>query len=243
MTTQNRLLIILLVLVFHLPISIVSGQNNLPIDLNSNWEVWYDNVPVSGEIRVGIMTKSNDKSINPTSFYVLIPEHSEKFLSCEISSRDGRYEASLVYDISKLAAGSHRFTLPTKHVSELKAYNFSDITILTSISDNLENKTKIYSSASWEPISNYPENIYVYLNSERTTTLLAVNKVKNTREEFKCVKIENPSSIAFNKICKFPSNIVHPKTELFIKQRVRRMNKITYNSYPISIKLPSNETW
>ncbi len=214
-------------------------QNNLPLDLNSNWEVWYDNVPVSGEIRVGVMVDQNEASINPTTFYVMIPELSEKFLSCEISSRDGRYEACVAYDISKLKSGSHQFTLPTKHVNDLKTYNFSDITILTSLSDNLENKGKFYTGASWEPISIFPENIYVYLNSARSTTLVAVNKSKNEREEFKCIKIEKPSSIAYNKVCKFPSKAISPNTELLIKQRVRKMNKITYNSYPISIKLPN----
>jgi len=219
----------------------VSGQNNLPIDLNSNWEVWYDKVPVSGEIRVGIMADQNDEAINPTTFYIMIPEHKEKFLSCEISSIDGRYEASVNYNISKLKAGIHQFNLPTKHVSDLKSYSYSDITILTSIIDNLEDKAKYYTSASWKPITSYPENIYVYLNSERTTTLAVEDKTKNVKSEFKCIKIENSSSIAYNKVCKIPSKSISPNTEIFVKQRVRRMKKISYNSYPISLKLPLNE--
>ena len=243
MNIKNKIIIVLLIIIAPLQITPLLSQNNLPIDLNSNWEVWYDNVPVSAEIRVGIMADQNDTSINPTTFYVMIPKHTEKFLSCEISSRDGRYEASVAYDISKLKTGSHQFRLPTKHVNDLKTYNFSDITILTSISGNLENKSKFYTSASWKPISIYPENIYVYLNSERTTTLVAVNKSKNEREDFKCIKIENPSSIAYNKVCKIPSKELKSGSELYIKQRVRRMNKITYNSYPISIKLPTNENW
>ena len=230
-------------ILFQLPILMVSGQNNTPINLTNNWEVWYDNVPVSGEIRVGIMAENEDVSINPTTFYVMIPEHSEKFLSCEISSRDGRYEASVAYDISKLKSGNHEFSLPTKHLNDLKSFSYSDITILTSITDNLEMKAKYYTSASWKPIVNYPENIYVYLNSTRTTTLVAVNKLKKEREEYKCTKIENPSSIAYNKVCKFPSKIITANTKLLIKQRVRRMNKITYNSYPISIKLPISDAW
>ena len=243
MITQNRLLIILLVLVFHLPISIVSSQNNLPIDLNSNWEVWYDKVPVSGEIRVGIMVDQINESINPTTFYIMIPEHTEKFLSCEISSIDGRYEASVAYDISKLAAGVHQFNLPTKHANDLKSYSYSDIALLTSITDNLEDKAKYYTSASWKPIITYPENIYVYLNSERTTTIVVEDKTKDNLSEFKCIKIENPSSIAYNKVCKIPSKSISANTEIFVKQRVRRMKKISYNSYPISLKLPVNETW
>jgi len=243
MITKNTLLFILFLLIIPVHNSIVLGQDNLPIDLNSNWEVWYDKVPVSGEIRVGIMSDQNNESINPTTFFIMIPQHNEKFLSCEISSIDGRYEASVTYDISNLKAGVHQFNLPTKHVSDLKSYNYSDITILTSIIDNLEDKAKFYTSASWKPITSFPENIYVYLNSERTTTLVVENKSKNIQSEFKCIKIENPSLIAYNKVCKIPSKSILQNSEIFVKQRVRRMKKISYNSYPLSLKLPVNEYW
>lgn len=218
-------------------------QEILPIDLDNNWEVWYDKVPVSGEIRVGIMTTNEDANINPSYFYVMIPKHTEKFLFCEISSRDGRYEASVSYDISNLKPGSHKFILPTQHINELKNYHSNDITILTSIGDTQSGEPTYFTSASWESINSYPANIYILLNSEKKTSIVVENKKLNTQNEYPCEKIVTDSSIAYNCLCKIPTNILDASSELFIKQRVRRMRKISYNSYPITFKLPSNENW
>lgn len=231
------------VLLFIVFISTSFGQENHPINLSDNWEVWFDKVPVSGEIRVGIMTSNEEVKINPTYFYVMIPKHAEKFLFCEISSRDGRYEASVSYDISNLKPGSHKFILPTQHINELKNYHSKDITILTSIGDKLSGDPTYFTSASWEPINSYPANIYILLNSEKKTSIVVENKKLNTQNEYPCEKIVTDSSIAYNCLCKIPTNVLDASSELFIKQRVRRMRKISYNSYPITFKLPSNENW
>ena len=237
-----KLFLFILNLFFLLSLSVIYCQNNEPINLKSNWEVWYDKVPVSGDIRVGVMADQNNESIDPTTFYILIPEHTEKYLFCEFSSIDGRYEASVNYDISNLNAGVHKFILPTKHVSALKNYSYSDIAILTSIVDNFDYKASYFISASWKPITSFPEYIYVYLNSERPTTIVLEDKLSKSKEEFKCNRVENPSSIAYNKVCRISSKTISINTEIFVKQRIRRMKKISYNSYPITLKLPTNET-
>lgn len=220
------------------------GQKAItPINLSKDWEVWYDKVPVSGEIRVGIMTSNEESKINPSTFYVMIPKHTEKFLFCEISSRDGRYEASVSYNIAGLKPGSHRFSLPSQHINELKNYSSKDITILTSIGNTLSSDPTFFTSASWEPVNSYPTYIYILLNSERNTSIVVENKKSDNRNEYPCDKIITDSSIAYNCLCKIPTNILDVNSELFIKQRVRKMRKITYNSYPITFKLPSNENW
>lgn len=96
--------------------SVSIGQIKSTVDKNSKWEVYYDRVPVSGEIRVGAITSERDSKIIPSKFYVRIPEHKENNLSVEVSSRDGRYEANLPYDIKRLKPNSYEFELPTKHV-------------------------------------------------------------------------------------------------------------------------------
>jgi len=217
------------------------AQEITPINIGNDWEVWYDKVPVSGEIRVGIMTSFGDININPSFFYVMIPDNKEKFLHCTISSRDGRYEASITYNIENLKSGSHKFSLPTQHKTELKNYTSNDITILTSIGNiSLEN-TAFYTSASWHPITKFPEIIYIYINSERKSTIVVENSKLGSTLQFPCKKIIETSSIAYNNLCKVQTKDLDLNSNLFIRQRIRKMNKITYNSYPITFKLPSNE--
>jgi len=216
------------------------SQEILPISTDNDWEVWYDKVPVSGEIRVGIMNSIGDANINPSFFYVMIPNHSNNILQCEISSRDGRYEASISYNIENLKPGNHKFSLPTQHKNELKKYTSKDITILTSIGETSLENTAFYVSASWDPIVKYPEIIYIYINSERKSTIVIQNLKSGTSQGYPCEKIQATSSIAYNSLCKIPTKNLDLNSTLFIKQRVRKMNKITYNRYPITFKLPSN---
>jgi len=243
MKTFNLLKIVLFIGSFWIATTTLLGQNNTPINLSNDWEVWYDKVPVSGEIRVGIMVVNTDESISPSSFYVILPTHEEKYLFCEISSRDGRYEASLTYDISKLKIGCHKFEFPTQHKEELKQYSANDITILTSIGNNPDSDTSYFTSASWVFVNSIPENIVILLNSERRTTIVVEDRKTKTNQEFSCEKIQAEASISYNSKCIIPSKVIDANSDVFIKQRVRRMNKITYNSYPITFKLPSNEAW
>ena len=97
----------------------------------------------------------------------MIPTHTGKLLQCEISSRDGRYEASISYNIENLKPGSHKFSLPTQHMNELKNYTSKDITILTSIGNTSLDDAAFYTSASWEPITKHPEIIYIYIKKGR----------------------------------------------------------------------------
>ncbi len=233
----------IVLVLLNLLISPCWAQEIPPINLDNNWEVWYDKVPVSGEIRVGIMTTNHDASINPSYFYVMIPKHTERFLFCEISSRDGRYEASVSYNITNLKPGSHKFSLPTQHIDDLKNYRSKDITILTSIGNTHSDELKYFTSASWQPVTTYPTDIYILLNSEKKTSIVVENKKLANRNEYPCDKIITDSSIAYNCLCKIPTKILDANSKLFIKQRVRRMKKITYNSYPITFKLPSYENW
>ena len=231
----NSIFILLLYLSFKPCLS----QEILPISTDNEWEVWYDKVPVSGEIRVGIMNSISDVYINPSSFYVMIPNHNKKILQCEISSRDGRYEASISYNIENLKSGNYKFSLPTQHKNELKNYTSKDITILTSIGDTSIENTAFYVSSSWHSIVKYPETIYIYINSERKSTIVIQNSKSVNSQQFPCEKIQETSSIAYNSLCKIPTKDLDLNSNLFIKQRVRKMNKITYNSYPITFKLPS----
>lgn len=233
---------ILFSFLFLIIISLTSySQEVSPINLSDDWEVWYDRVPVSGEIRVGLMSTTKDLNINPSYFYINLPKHKEKRLCCEISSRDGRYEANLIYDIEDLKSGYYKFKLPTKHKNELKDYNSNDITILASIGDDCEKDRNYYTIASWNDVISASDTIYIFLNSEKRTSIVVDNEKLSIEDEHPCKKIEKTSSIAYNCVCGIPAKQLSEETQLHIKQRVRRLRKISYNSYPLKIKLSQIE--
>lgn len=220
-------------------IFIAQSQEISPINLSDDWEVWYDKVPVSGDIRVGLMAVPDNSSIDPSYFYVNLPEHKEQQLCCEVSSRDGRYEANLIYNIKDLEPGYHRFKIPTKHKKALNKYAASDISILTSIGDDCKDSKNYYAVASWNQLDalTTTDTVFLLLNSDRRTFIIVENKELSKDEEYLCKKNRSTSSVAYNCVCKIPARQLKEETQLYILQKSRGLGRGSIRSYPLTIKL------
>lgn len=228
----SLLLLVIVNLSAYTQTKVISPNKKL---LKSTWEVYYQKVPVSGEIRVGLMAFENDEKIIPKSFFVKIPQHQESSLCVEISSRDGRYEANIPYDIKSLKSGVYEFELPTKHADELKKYTLKDITILAKIGESCTSNGSYYVLSTWNKPDLNTGQLHIYLNSDQPTFIQFESG--GISRKITCERIEENASIAYNCSCVVPMNMLSNTTELNIQQRIRRVGKIYYSSYTFPIKL------
>ncbi len=215
----------------------IQAQNNVikPIN-NGDWEVWYEKIPVSGEIRTGIIAELENSASIQKSFFVQIPDSKVSHLCVEISSNDGRYAANLEFNISNLQAGVHEFNWPTEYYNDLQDFSSKDITIKSSIGNECGKDENFFVLSSWIK-TDFKENIYIILNSEKKSRIRVYNKKTKESTDFECQKFEGQANVAFNSSCSIPISAINQDSEIFIIQRIRRGSSISFNRYPIKIKL------
>ena len=227
---------------------------------NFKWEIWQNNIPVSGGVRVGLMCelKANNNNNNhikkPNEFYIWSFEYSEidtDSIEIEISSKDGRYSAKFkggdsralkgeILPISVKSGFIYRVTTNTHFRPQLKEFNRDALVILASVVD--KDKKNKYLVSSWdkniEPKdSNEIGNLGVYINSQIPTKLTYGEK--NKRIEVECMELVDPA-IAFNKKCEIPNINLKEKDRIIknltIVQRIRRLGQTKLISYEFPLK-------
>lgn len=204
-----------------------------------NWESWLDVIPVSGDIKVGLMYHDGLKKINPSDLYVHIPSNENDYLCLEISSRNGRYEGKLSFSIKDLNKGLYKVDLQTQYEEQLLDFKPEDLTVLASISDNCKLEPENYTYASWTKIEDRPNKLKLWLNSSMRTVI----KVKSEDEKgkkiqkFKCKKIRAKDSRAYNCMCDIDLSHITENSTFFIQQIKESLggNKIT--TYEMKFKL------
>lgn len=194
-------------------------------DLNyiesEKWEIWHDEIPVSGGMKVGLMVNENtNDQINPEVFYVDLPELSNETIWIEISSKDGRYSAKLPYLIESIKKGIQQLKLPTNHHKQLKAYTMNEVVILATLETPEE---PIYCISSWKENINYSE-VCLYLNSSLPTGV--------EQGRVQCEELPTPA-VAYNKRCVL--DIDSLDDIITIKQRVEKMGRISVNTYKMKL--------
>ena len=215
----------------------VYGQVS-PEESKDDWEVWIDKIPISGEIRVGVLEDFENQNLSPSSFYVLIPEKKSKMLCVEICSKDGRYKANREYKIDKLKLGSNNLIWPTKLKPELKNYKKRDLSILSSISESCEDDPEYYTLSSWSDNFDSDTSFSLLLKSEVPPSINITNKKEGIQKNIKCEKLELPPMITFDCKCDIPKNLLKNGSQITIKKRVRKINRVSYKRYSFPIKLP-----
>ncbi|RMF59216.1 MAG: hypothetical protein D6748_06935, partial [Calditrichaeota bacterium] len=168
-------------------------------------EHWTEEIPHSGGIRIGLMTHYDKGKIDPSLFFVRIPDGEFTNLCCDIKSRDGRYSASLKYDISDLKPGLYSFKLPSNYHSKLENYQSKDIVILAALGKNCSKNPSYYIPASWDSTKALPETataadtVYILLLSEADITFIEVFNTKTRKsKQCDCLKINTNTSRAYN---------------------------------------------
>ncbi|MDG5491195.1 hypothetical protein [Psychroserpens sp. SPM9] len=198
-----------------------------PINLEENWT---NNRPINGEKRVGILSYTKLKFINPEYLTVLIPDSESDFLCLSIVSLDGRYSAKLNYDISKEAPGLIKLHFPTKHKSKLRKYSPEEITVLASIGSNCNTSSNSFVLTTWD--KDVSEDFFiVYINTRNQASIIAFeNNEIEFEKDFSKIESDNYLKVAYNQSCKIPMKYIDSKIKLFIRERKR--------SFKIDIELP-----
>lgn len=200
------------------------------------WEVYYNKIPVSGGVRVGVMAFETREKIAPASFFVKIPQHTQSKLCVEISSRDGRYQAKLPYEIRGLEPGLYELNLPTKYRNELKNYTVRDITIIAKIVKTCDQEAECYVLSAWNKPSFSSQQVYIYLNSEQYTELVLTNPRNSTKHILECETIDEPIKTAYNCVCKVAGYNLNEFSDIRIRRTIRKITTRYFDFLDLPIR-------
>jgi hypothetical protein len=226
-STQKSLLIFLFFNCFF-----ISAQTPLE-PRNSIDEVWRKdmNIPVSGEIRTGLVFNIAKDNYVKDHFYVNLPEEKFNLLFVEITSNDGRYNASLSFDIKNKPPGPLKLKWSTEFYNDLKVFNSKELTILSWLGNDDNSERKHFVISNWSSI-NTEEYVYIILNSEQQATINVYNPITNNSSDFKCEKFIDQPKVSFCTYCKIPLKAITKDSEVSVIQRARR----SFNRYPMNLK-------
>lgn len=214
---------------------IMMNAQNTPIEpRNPIDEVWRKdmNIPVSGEIRTGLVFDIESNTAINDYFYVNLPEEKFDLLFVEITSNDGRYNASLSFDIKNKPPGELKVKWSTAFYNDLKTFNSKELTILSWLGNNDNAERNHFVISSWDSI-NAEEFVYIILNSEQQATINIYNPITNTSQDFKCEDFVNQPKVSFCTYCKIPLKAITKDSEVSVIQRARK----SFNRYPMNLKL------
>jgi len=200
-----------------------------PID-----EVWRKdmNIPVSGEIRTGVVFDISKESKVKDHFYVQLPEEKFNLLFVEITSNDGRYNATLSFDIKEAPAGQLMLKWSTEFYNDLKAFNSKELTILSWLGNEENAERDNFIVSSWTPLEN-EEFVYIVLNSEHQALINIYDSESGESTDIKCEQFEDQAKVSFCAYCKIPVKHITKTSEISVIQRARR----SFNRYPLNLKL------
>lgn len=209
------------------------------VTLPKFWETWQDKVPVSGNVRVGLMIDIGNQGFDPKHFFVNIPKHEFSNLCAELSSKDGRYSAKLPIPIDTTYYGIIMLKLPTKYEKELSEFKTDEIVVLASLSNDCSKKPGAYVVSSWVDTKvAETDSVTVYINSISQTSLQLTNGDIKVGES-KCSTLDFPI-VAYNKKCTLPLNVLKDKYTLVIKQRIRRGSNVSFSRYKLFLRYAKN---
>jgi hypothetical protein len=190
----------------------------------SQWEQWRDPVPVSGGLRVGI-TAEPGTTINPSELTVWLPSPPKplppsRVLCVDVSSQDGRYIASLEYDVRGEPAGPVALKIHrSRWASELQRLSPSQLAILARIAEACGRVPKgpgPFLLASWDAQA-ARQTVSVLLNSRLPTSIVA-EVGKRPQGRYACERLTGITT-AFNLRCNIPVAAITPDRTFKIEIR------------------------
>lgn len=218
-----------------MPAAVHSQQLLEPITDDSDWERWTERPPVSGGLRVGVMSNTHSKLPDPEFVFVSLPKSDSLSLCLEISSRDARYSANLEYDIQDVEAGKLKLHIPTENKTKLVEYDSDSLVVLASLPvDECDGTVNSYLIAQWQqPASGESESdlVTIYLNSDNPANI-AVGPGGDIEREPSCVRLSGETT-AFNQRCQIRKSWFTPDTQVSI--RIREAG--THVPYPLPLRV------
>jgi hypothetical protein len=207
--------------------TITLAQSRRPLEPRtpaaSQWEQWRDPVPVSGGLRVGI-TAEPGTTVNPSQLTVWLPKAEKatpsRMLCVDVSSQDGRYIASLEYDIRGEPDGPVALKIhPSRWSAELRRFSPSQLAILARIAEACGRIPKgpgPFLLASWDAQA-ARQTVSVLLNSRLPTSIVA-EVAKRPQGRYPCERLTGTTT-AFNLRCNIPVAAITPERTFKIEIR------------------------
>ena len=214
------------VFLFLITTSLLYSQSTIKqINVNENWEKWVEDIPVSGELRVGFQGEYSSAKQIKKKFYAQIPENYQGKLCAIISSKDGRYRANVMYNLTPADAGLRTFEWNSDHYENIKdTYNPQNLVILCRLSENCNDSGEGFIMANWSENSD-ESKAYMMLNSEVKPKL---KFDKKSHQECECKEIQDLNKVSYNYICSFPKTLLETTKEIIIVQKMYMLDEITY---------------
>lgn len=212
------------------------GQSNGPLDpikLEDNWERWQKKIPSSAISITGIQFAQTGQIGQPTLFSAIIPEQQPQYLSISIKSIDGRYIANLNYDITNLRPGLHAFKIPTKHEEKLKGYEYSKISLLATLKEELDGPIVNYLVAGWGALKTPGADVQLLIRHQRFAKL----HVRGTEEGIGVLNFErlDEPTVYFNQACTIPYKRLASSEEVWVSLAKRSGPRIKYQNISIPL--------
>ena len=214
------------------------GSPLSPQNQGSEWEEWHDPIPVSGEIRVGVMAGS-DQTISgeQKSFYIKVPQDfSNNVLCVSISSIDGRYTASMQYNATHLIPGAiNELKWASRYVTDLAEIKDERIAILVGTGEECKDRPKEFLVAAWDYKSFEEDEIYFYANSSVNPKLLITKDDKSiVKNNF--IEVTHDKTVAYKVESKLGVSTLESVKTISLSQRVKKGPGFTYKTYPFDIR-------
>ena len=211
----------------------VYGQASLTLEAEAWTEAWLVERPVSGGMRVGLMAIGKADAVDPEGLRVMLPDTEAEKLCVRVRSVDGRYSATLEYDVANMGGGVARLLIgttgnTTRYGDRLSRYSPEQLAVLASTGAGCTERAEAYAVASWGVGTS--DTLAVFLNSDLPTRI--VTAVSGSVEgQRRCSELTG-DLVTYNLRCDVPVAWAVPPNELFV--RVRRGRHLETIPIPIN---------
>lgn len=200
-------------------------------------ERWVQDVAVSGGVRVGVMASPTGDPVDPDQFTVYLPDIAGARVLCvEISSRDGRYNAAIEYDLAGVTSGPRRLGLrDAQFRGALVRYAQVELAILARLQEECgapADPEGAFIVADWAQ-GQEPTSLTVLLNSRVPAEIVGEDEGR-TVIRVPCSDLEGTTT-AFNLRCDLDRALLTPATRLYV---VRRRGTRTLAPVALPLRLP-----
>jgi len=204
---------------------------------NDYQEVWHKKIPISGGLKVGAMYSVSETNKVQKTFFIKLPDGIYNHKLCvQVNSIDGRFYASMSYNIIIEKGGLIELEWPTKYWNELQSYSTDKIAILGTLSKGCNTEKEIIVPSSWNQ-SDMIQVITIFVNSDKFPKVEVFNKKTKKTKEYVCTVLKGNEKVAYKCLCEIPISEIPENYEMNILHRVRSGASTNYKSFPVVLKL------
>ena len=199
-------------------------------------EVWLKKIPISGGLKVGTMYSVSSISKVHKSFYVKLPAGNYKLLCVKVNSRDGRFYASMNYNLKNISGGLIELQLPTEYWNELQNYTTDKLVILGTLGSSCNAEEEIIVPASWDK-DDMKGYITIAVNSDKFPKVEIFDIKAKKSKDYPCKVLDGNDKIAYKCLCEIPIDELPKQYEVNIYHKVRNGPTMSFKSFPVKLKI------